>query len=286
VPQPVYDDLLALATDAAAQAAGLLLDGLGHARTDVSTKSSRTDMVTEMDRASEALIVKALLSARPDDGVVGEEGSARTGTSGVRWVIDPLDGTTNYLYGHPGWSVSIAAEVELADATDATDAQGGGDPAASRAVVAGVVLDAMHAETFSATRGGGARRNGEPIHCSDQDDVSRALVATGFGYAPERRVAQAEVLSRVIGDIRDIRRMGAASVDLCWVGCGRLDAYFERGLSWWDLAAGSLVAAEAGAVVTSLAGGPVEAGSIVASAPRLATPLRALLSSHGVEKVP
>lgn len=267
MPSPTYDDLLALATDAATQAAGLLLAGLGQARTDVGTKSSRTDMVTEMDRASEALIVKALLAARPDDGVVGEEGSARTGTSGVRWVIDPLDGTTNYLYGHPGWSVSIAAELD-------------GE------VVAGVVLDAMHAETFTATRGGGALRNGEPIRCSDQQDVSRALVATGFGYAPERRTAQAEVVGRVIGQIRDIRRMGAASVDLCWVGCGRVDAYFERGLSWWDLAAGSLVAAEAGAVVTSLAGGPPEPGSILAAAPAIADPLRALLDSHGAENVP
>jgi myo-inositol-1(or 4)-monophosphatase len=278
VPSPSYDDLLALATDAATQAAGLLLDGLGQARTDVGTKSSRTDMVTEMDRASEALIVKALLAARPDDGVVGEEGSARTGTSGVRWVIDPLDGTTNYLYGHPGWSVSIAAEL---------DGQGdAGNGAAGRQVVVGVVLDAMHRETFTATRGGGALRNGEPIRCSDQQDVSRALVATGFGYAPERSAAQAEVVGRVIGQIRDIRRMGAASVDLCWVGCGRVDAYFERGLSWWDLAAGSLIAREAGAVVSAIDGGRVVPGSVFAATPGIAAPLRALLCALGANDVP
>jgi myo-inositol-1(or 4)-monophosphatase len=224
--------------------------------------------------------VTELLAARPDDGIVAEEGSARDGTSGVRWVIDPLDGTTNYLYGHPGWAVSIAAEAD-----DGEGVAAGGDGAGGR-VVAGVVLDAMHGETFTATRGGGAHRNGEPIRCSTQDDLSRTLVATGFGYAPERREAQAEVLRGIIGQVRDIRRMGAASVDLCWVGCGRVDAYFERGLSWWDLAAGGLVAAEAGATVTSLTGGPPEAGSILASAPNVAGPLRALLGSHGAEKVP
>lgn len=269
MPDPSYDDLLALATDAANQAAGLLMDGLGQTRTDVGTKSSLTDMVTEMDRASEALIVKALLAARPDDGVIGEEGSARAGTSGVRWVIDPLDGTTNYLYSHPGWAVSIAAEID-------------------GHVVAGVVLDAMHAETYTATLGGGARRNGEPIRCSTQDDLSRALVGTGFGYAPKRRVAQAEVVGGIIGKIRDIRRMGAASVDLCWAACGRLDAFFERGLAWWDMAAGALVATEAGAVVTSLTGGPPETPEpawVVAAAPGLAEPLRALLRAHGAEKV-
>jgi len=269
VHQASYDDLLALATDAANQAAGLLMDGLGQARTDVGTKSSLTDMVTEMDRASEALIVKALLAARPDDGVVGEEGSSRAGTSGVHWVIDPLDGTTNYLYGHPGWAVSIAAAV---------DGQ----------VVAGVVLDAMHAETYTATLGGGAWRNGEPIRCSGQDDLSRALVGTGFGYAPERRVAQAEVLGGIIGEVRDIRRQGAASVDLCFVASGRLDGYYERGLAWWDMAAGALIAAEAGAVVTSLTGGPPETPDppwVVAAVPAIAEPLRALLRSHGAEKV-
>jgi myo-inositol-1(or 4)-monophosphatase len=259
--------LLDLAATTARRAADLLLEGATHQRQAVETKSTATDMVTEMDRASEELIVGALLAARPDDGILGEEGSDREGTSGVRWVVDPLDGTTNYLYGHPGWAVSIAAEA-------------GGE------VVAGAVLDAVHDELFTAVRGGGAFRNGRPIHPSDQDDVSKALVATGFGYAPERRRAQAEVLVELLPAVRDIRRVGAAAVDLCSVACGRVDAYFERGLSWWDLAAGSLVASEAGAVVSSLQGGPVEAGSVFASANGISTPLRELLGALGAHDVP
>jgi myo-inositol-1(or 4)-monophosphatase len=260
--------LLDLATDAAQRAADLLLDGFDQARATVETKSTATDMVSEMDRASERLIVSTLLAARPDDGLVGEEGSASPGTSGLRWVIDPLDGTTNYLYGHPGWAVSIAAE----------DVAG---------VVAAVVVDPMHRDVFTATRGGGARRNGQPISCSTLDDVSTALVATGFGYAAERRRAQAEVLVELLPGIRDIRRMGAASVDLCSVACGRVDAYYERGLAWWDLAAGGLVAAEAGALVSAIDGGPAGpvAASIVAAGPGLFGTLRDLLNSLGAHNV-
>ena len=267
-PRPDAAALLDLATDAAQRAADLLLDGLGLARTAIETKSTVTDMVSEMDRASEELIVSTLLAARPDDGLVGEEGSASPGTSGLRWVIDPLDGTTNYLYGHPGWAVSIAAEDD-------------------KGVVAGVVVDPMHGDVFAATRGGGARRNGEPIACSALDDVATALVATGFGYAAARRRAQAEVLVRLLPRIRDIRRMGAAAVDLCSVACGRVDAYFERGLQWWDLAAGGLVAAEAGALVSAIDGGPAGAGagSIVAAGPGIFTALRDLLSSLGAHDV-
>ena len=204
-PRPDPDALLALATDVAQRAVAVLREGRERARSTVETKSTATDMVSEMDRASERLIVSTLLAARPDDGLVGEEGSASPGTSGLRWVIDPLDGTTNYLYGHPGWAVSIAAEDDAG-------------------VVAGVVIDPMHDDVFSATRGGGARRNGEPIACSPLDDVSTALLATGFGYAAERRRAQAQVLVELLPRIRDIRRMGAAAVDLCSVACGRVDA--------------------------------------------------------------
>ena len=258
--------LVELASDVARRAVDLLLDGSGRARTTVETKSTATDMVSEMDRASEQLIVSALLHARPDDGIVGEEGSATAGTSGVRWIIDPLDGTTNYLYGHPGWGVSIAAE----------DAEG---------VVAGVVADAVHGELFSATRGGGARRNGEPIRCSRATELATALVATGFGYAANRRRGQAEVLVGLLPRVRDIRRMGAAAVDLCSVACGRVDAYFERGLAWWDLAAGAVIATEAGAIVSSLDGGPVRAGSVVAAGPDLIASLRELLVSLGAHNV-
>jgi myo-inositol-1(or 4)-monophosphatase len=260
--------LLDLATDAAQRAADLLLDGFERARATVETKSTATDMVSELDRASERLIVSTLLAARPDDGLVGEEGSASPGTSGLRWVIDPLDGTTNYLYGHPGWAVSIAAEDDVG-------------------VIAAVVVDPMHRDVFTATRGGGARRNGRAISCSSLDDVSTALVATGFGYAAERRRAQAQVVVELIPRIRDIRRMGAASVDLCSVACGRVDAYYERGLAWWDLAAGGLIAAEAGALVSAIDGGPggPDAASIVAAGPGVFDTLRDLLSSLGAQNV-
>jgi myo-inositol-1(or 4)-monophosphatase len=264
---PDPGDLVTLATDAATRAVDLLLGGLGRARSSIETKSSATDMVSEMDRASERLIVATLLGARPHDGLVGEEGSATAGTSGLRWVIDPLDGTTNYLYRYPGWGVSIAAEDE-------------------DGVVAGVVADAVHAEIFTATRGGGARCNGEPIQCSDCDQLATALVATGFGYAAERRRAQAEVLVGLLPRVRDIRRMGAAAVDLCSVACGRVDAYFERGLAWWDLAAGGLIAAEAGARVSAIDGGSPRTGSIVAAGPRLFTSFRELLGALGAHDVP
>jgi myo-inositol-1(or 4)-monophosphatase len=254
------EQLLALATDVATRAARLLVEAQGRERISVATKSSRTDMVTEMDRASEQLIVRELLTARPEDGIVGEEGSARAGTSGLRWVVDPIDGTTNYLYGFPGWSVSIAAE----------DDEG---------VVAGVVVDPSHRDVFSATRGGGARRNGEPIRCSTQMVLAETLVATGFNYQADQRRRQAEILVALLPQVRDIRRMGSASLDLCSVACGRVDAYYERGVSWWDIAAGSLIAAEAGAVVLSLDDGPVTGDSVMASAPGVAASLRELLHS-------
>jgi myo-inositol-1(or 4)-monophosphatase len=268
-PPPVPDPaaLVELATDVADRAVRLLLGGVERARATVETKATVTDMVSELDRASERLIVGGLLAERPDDGVLGEEGSERAGTSGIRWVIDPLDGTTNYLYGHPGWAVSIAAE----------DADG---------VVVGVVADAVHREVFTATRGGGARRNGVRIACPDHGDVATALVGTGFGYDPLRRRRQGEVVAALLPRVRDIRRMGAAAVDLCSVACGRLDAYYERGLSWWDLAAGALVATEAGARVTAIDGGPLLSGSVLAAAPRLAAPLSDLLRSLGAQNVP
>lgn len=282
-PRPAVEPpaLLDLATAVAERAADLLREGARQARTSVGTKSSRTDMVTEMDHASEELIVAALLEARPDDGILAEEGSARQGTSGVRWVVDPLDGTTNYLYGHPGWAVSVAAEL-----TDPAGSGGAGDPGDT--VVAGVVVDAVLGDVYTAARGHGARCNGEPLHCSDQTDLSRALVGTGFGYGAPRRRAQAEVLVGLLPSVRDIRRMGAASVDLCSVGSGRVDAYYERGLSWWDWAAGLLVAREAGAVVTSLTGGPAGPGAegVLAAAPGVAPQLGALLRSLGAHQVP
>lgn len=256
------DRLLELATATAAEAAALVVDGLTRARTLVDTKTTGTDMVTEMDRASEGLILGRLLDARPDDAVLGEEGTDRAGTTGVRWIVDPIDGTTNYLYGHAGFSVSIAAEID-------------------GVISVGVVNDPLHGEVFTARLGRGATRNGVPIHASGETDLSRALVATGFSYEPDRRRRQAAVLQEVLPRIRDVRRMGAASVDLCSVACGRVDAYYERGLQPWDHAAGALIAAEAGAIVGNLDGGPPEFDFCLAAAPALFEPLRTMLDAAG-----
>jgi myo-inositol-1(or 4)-monophosphatase len=260
--RPDLDDLRELAERVARDAGALLLDGAAQVRSEISTKSTGTDMFTEMDRASEALITAGLLGARPHDGILGEEGVDITGTSGVRWVVDPLDGTTNYLYGFPGFNVSIAAEV---DGTTAV----------------GAVFDVVRQELFSAVRGGGARRDGRPIMPSDATELSQALVGTGFSYEPDRRRRQAEVLVELLPRVRDVRRQGAAALDLCSVACGRLDAYYERGLAAWDLAAGGLIAAEAGAIVTDFDGGTPIAGAVVAAAPAIAAPLRSLLATTG-----
>ena len=223
----------------------------------LEVKSSATDMVSDADREAEAAISELLRRERPDDALVAEEGSGEGGSSGRRWVVDPLDGTTNYLYGHPQWCVSVALE----------DAEGG---------LAGVVYDPPRDETFRAARGEGAELNAAAIRVRDHDDLSTALVATGFGYDPERRAAQAEVLRRVLPRIRDIRRAGAAALDLAWLAAGRLDGYYERGLNPWDWAAGSLLVIEAGGRVEPLLGEPF---GLVAGGPRLVEPLRELVEA-------
>ncbi|MDX6354049.1 MAG: monophosphatase, partial [Streptomyces sp.] len=258
----LLDELLAVATRLAADAAALLVDGLERPRTNVETKSSSTDMVSEIDRASETLIVAGLRAARADDALLGEEGTTSAGTSGVRWVIDPLDGTVNYLYGLPAWAVSIAAECE------------------GEAVV-GVVEAPMRGETYQAVRGGGALVNGEQARCRPAPEFSHALVGTGFGYLAERRAGQAEVLRSVVPRFRDIRRGGSAAIDLADVGCGRLDAYYERGLNPWDLAAGALFAREAGALTGGRPGEPPSGELTIAAPPGLFEPLQELLESLG-----
>jgi len=263
VPEPTHAnekpdpfELADLAMGAAHAAGAMLLDGLAGIRT-VETKTTATDMVSEMDRASEDLIARTLLGARPEDGFLGEEGTVGTGTTGVRWVVDPLDGTTNYLYGFPSWAVSIAAEID-------------GEPAV------GVVHDPFHAETFRAVRGGGAWYNGRRLQMKGAAELATALVATGFGYEPAVRTAQADVVARLISSVRDIRRAGAASVDLCWLALGRVDIYYERGLKPWDWAAASLVASEAGALLEWLAD-----DTLVAAAPQLLEPFVRLLRDAG-----
>jgi myo-inositol-1(or 4)-monophosphatase len=260
-PPPPPAELLTLARSVAERAGALLVDALAGSRT-IATKSTRTDLVTEMDRAAERVIVEGIVRERPDDGVLGEEGSDRTGSTGVRWIIDPLDGTTNYVYGHPGFGVSIAVEVH-------------GD------VQVGVVVDPMHGDVFTAVAGQGAERNGLPIAPSTEHRLGHALVATGFSYDPERRALQAEVLTQVLPRLRDIRRMGAAAVDLCSVACGRVDGFYERGLQQWDYAAGALIAREAGALVGDLDGGPPSSAFTMASGAALFEPLRELLVSAG-----
>ena len=200
-------------------------------------KSSRTDLVSDADRDAERLIADLIRRERPDDGLMGEEGAGIEGRSGRRWIVDPLDGTTNFLYGFPAWSVSIALE----------DGEG---------TTVGVVHDPSRGETFSAARGGGARLNGEPIEVGGCDRLDLALVATGFGYGAERRAAQAETLTRVLPRVRDIRRPGSAALDLSYVACGRVDAYYERDLKPWDWDAGRLLASEAGGSVRDLDGDP------------------------------
>lgn len=254
-PAPDAVELMELAHRAAMAAGDLLRRGRDGAGADVDTKTSRTDMVTALDRASEALITEILLSARPGDAVLGEEGGLTgAGTSGVRWIVDPLDGTTNYLYGFPVWAVSVAAEY--------------GDE-----VVAGVVHDPSHGETFTAVRGGGAECNGQPLKVTGAPELAVALLGTGFAYEADSRARQGAVVSRLLPHVRDVRRAGAASVDLCWVALGRIDLYYEQGLQLWDRAAGLLVAAEAGAVATVL---PDD--TTVAAPPQLYQPLLDLLS--------
>lgn len=253
--------LCELAVSLAREAGDLLVEGARHRHAAVETKTSATDMVTELDRASEALIVRGIAAARPDDSILAEEGSGRSGTSGVEWVIDPLDGTTNYLYGHVAYAVSIAVEIS-------------GEP------VVGVVANPPLGEVFTAVAGTGAHLNEEPIRISGCADLSTALVGTGFGYVAEQRERQAAMVSRVLPAVRDIRRNGAASLDLCWVACGRLDAYYEAGLQPWDMAAGALVAREAGATVCGFDGGPPSTESIVAACPSLSGPLLALLAAR------
>ncbi len=197
------------------------------------TKSSNSDFVTEIDRDLEALIISSLRSERSSDSYLGEEGSSESGESGIRWVIDPIDGTTNFIYGIPSFGVSIAAEK-------------GGE------VIAGVVADPIQNEIFDAAKGFGARCNGSNIATRKGTNLKSSLVATGFSYSPNRRRIQGLILAELLPQIGDIRRVGSAAVDLCWLAIGRVDAFFEEGLNYWDYAAGSLIADEAGAVVINL----------------------------------
>lgn len=254
------DALLDLAVDAARAAGALLLDRFGGPQSGVDAKSSATDMVSDADRDSERVLLDAIRAARPDDGLIAEESGHRPGTTGVVWVVDPLDGTTNYLYGIPAWSVSVACR----------DAEGG---------LAAVVHDPSAAETFTAVRGGGARLNGDPIRTTELADLPRSLIGTGFGYTPRRRTLQAAALAHVLPRVRDVRRAGSAALDLAWVACGRLDGFYEAGIRDWDRAAGLLLVSEAGGETGILDPGLDGADCVVAAGAGLYDPLCALVRS-------
>ena len=266
---PDLDDLLALAMEAAGAAARLVVEERPKAgrRLEVTaTKSSATDIVTEMDKRSERTIVDLITAARPDDGFLGEEGASRSGTSGVTWVIDPIDGTVNYLYEIPAYAISIAARTD-------------------DGVLVGVVVNPVSGETWTAKRDGGAFLDGRRLRLDPPPAMELALVATGFGYGRERRARQAEILRSVLPRVRDVRRIGSASLDLCAVATGRVDAFYEQGLNPWDLAAGGLVAAEAGAVVAGLPGREAGEALVVAAPPGLYEPLAELLAGLGADEL-
>jgi myo-inositol-1(or 4)-monophosphatase len=241
-------ELRALGESVAREAGALLHEAFRGPELRISSKSTPTDLVSEADHAAEHLIRERIAAARPDDGVLGEEGGDHAGTSGIRWVVDPLDGTINFLFGIPQWAVSIAAEDE-------------------HGVLVGVVYDPERNELFAAERGGAATLDGHPITASTKADMAMALVGTGFGYDAEVRRAQAEVAARMLPQVRDLRRFGAAAIDLAWTACGRLDAYYEHGLNAWDLAAGGLICECAGLEVRPLKPiGPSNPGVLVAPA--------------------
>ena len=252
------NDLLSLAEDLARRAGNHARNGRAQGMHVVGTKLTDTDMVTKYDRESEAMIITGLRAARPDDSIVGEEGGGHRGTSGIEWHVDPIDGTTSFMYGLPTWCVSIGAQ----------DANG--------ALVGAVYLPDLD-EMFAAARGFGATLNGAPIGCSPLTDVSKALVATGFSYTPEHRTVQSLRVTEFIHRIRDVRRMGAAAVDLCFVACGRLDAYFEENLHSWDVLAAELIAREAGARSGDFSGAPLRPAEVLVAGPGIFDALSNLL---------
>ncbi len=251
---PEAAELLDLALSVVRPAAELARSMRSAGIPEFSTKTTDTDVVTAADRAVERQVIAALRAVRPADAILGEESGALPGTDGgagaVRWILDPIDGTVNYLYGLPGYAVSLAAEVD-------------------GVVLAGVVHNAATGQEWTALRGGGAYRGGRRLTGSRVTELGQALLATGFGYDPARRAHQGRVLAGLLPEVRDLRRMGAAALDLCLAAEGSVDVYYEKGLQLWDHAAGGLVAAEAGLRVTGLAGAPPGADFVLAAPPAL-----------------
>jgi len=246
---------LALAEAIARETGALLRERfLAAEQRGVTSKSSPTDLVSDADLAAEKLIRERLADARPEDGVLGEEGGAAEGSSGRTWVVDPLDGTVNFLFGNPQWCVSVAVEDE-------------------EGTLAGVVYDPMRDECWAAAADGPATLDGEPIQASARDDLATALVATGFGYEAAVRERQAAVVARLLPQVRDIRRGGSAALDMAWAAAGRVDAYYERGAQRWDEAAGLLICERAGLVVRRFAPDPPAADGVLVAPPAIADAL-------------
>jgi myo-inositol-1(or 4)-monophosphatase len=260
-------DFLLLAEDIAREAGDMLLAKRPTMSEEVETKSSPTDVVTALDKASEELIRERILAARPDDRILGEEGGEEPGESDVRWVVDPIDGTVNFLYGLPDWAVSIAVEV-------------GGQ------AVAGVVNVPARGEVYTASLGGGAWLGAERLRCNTGVPLSQALVATGFGYSAARRVVQGQVVAEVLPRVRDIRRGGSCAIDICSLAAGRVDAYYERGVNQWDFAAAGLVATESGATLGGLRGKRVSPEFALCAAPGLFGELHDLLVTLDADRQP
>ncbi|WP_370591130.1 inositol monophosphatase family protein [Saccharopolyspora montiporae] len=228
--QQTAETLRAIAVRISGEAAELALTVRAESIGEVGTKSTETDVVTAGDRAVERLVRDRLAEHRPGESVLGEEEGGANALDGLRWVVDPIDGTVNYLYGYPWYAVSLAAQIDGRS-------------------VAGAVVEPVSGRVFSAAAGQGAYLDGSALRVSGSDRLDLALIGTGFAYAAQRRAAQAEAVSGLLGRVRDIRRSGAASLDLCAVAAGWLDGFYEIGLNRWDWAAGALIAAEAGADV-------------------------------------
>jgi myo-inositol-1(or 4)-monophosphatase len=262
--------LLAIARGIAVDAAERVAEARRGIVEVADVKSSSVDVVTQVDRDTESFIRSRLLALRPDDAFLGEESGGGGGTSGLTWVVDPIDGTVNFLYGIPHYAVSIAV------------VEGEPDPQTWTAL-AGAVINPATGEQFTASAGGGAFLGETALRVAQPDSLERSLIATGFAYDAGVRSEQGEIVARLLGRVRDLRRMGTASLDLCAVASGRVDAYFERTLSPWDHAAGALIAEEAGARVSGWGASRPSREFLLAAHPRLAALLESVLSEIGAD---
>jgi myo-inositol-1(or 4)-monophosphatase len=263
--KPAFAELEELAVHLAEGAGAVVQEGRLTAL-QVTAKSTATDLVTEVDRASERWLVEQVRAERPGDGILGEEGGERSGSTGVRWIVDPIDGTVNFVLGLPEYAVSVAAEV-------------------AGQVVAGAVANPVTGETFHARVGGGAYLGTDLLTGPRDVPLSRAVIGTGFGYDAQLRARQVAALVSLLPQVGDIRRLGAASLDLCYVAAGRLDGYFEAGLSPWDHAAGGLVASEAGCLASGLRGRAPSSRLYAVAGAHAAEAFFALLESVDADQV-